>query len=129
MIPIEQSLASACLTVPGVVTGALVAVPEGVLIGGVGAGTALDREPLVRGAARVTTERCVLPKAQGSSKFVEYAIVSEDQIVVIVRGHRCPWVALALACTREANLALVLGSARAALQSLEATVDLTPWEQ
>jgi hypothetical protein len=129
MVDIEQSLASACLTVPGVVTGALVAVPEGVLIGGVGASSAFDHEPLVRGAARVTTERCVLPKGHGSSKFVEYAIVSDDQLVVILRGHRCPWVVLALACTREANLALVLGSARVALRNLESTVDLTPWEQ
>lgn len=127
MPDLEETLSRACAAVPGVVTFALVAVPEGVVIGGVG--TELERGLLARGAASLTAERCVLPKAHGGAKLVEYAIVSDEQLVVVLRGQRCRWVALALACTREANLALVLGSARGALQLLEFTLDLARWEQ
>jgi hypothetical protein len=76
----------------------------------------------------VTSERCAWPSPNGRPAFVEYAFISEEQLVVILRGQRFAHVALALACTREANLALVLGSARQALQLIETDVDLTPWE-
>ncbi len=125
---VEVTLHSACEAIPGVVAGALVLVPEGLLIGGVGRGGALDREPLVRSAARLATERAPLITLGASSPFVEYAFVSDDQFVVIVRGRRQPRVSLALACRREANLALVLSSTRRALSFIETTVDLSPWE-
>ena len=109
--------------------GALVLLPEGLLIGGVGAGGAFDREPLVRSAARCLGSASTPAKpAKGASEFVEYAFVSDDQLVVILRGQLHARVALVLVCSREPNLALVLSTTRQALHTIETTVDLAEWE-
>lgn len=126
MNSLEASLNAACDAVPGVVTGALALVPEGVLLAGVGSGSALEQQPLVRSAARLVDGRAQL--SSRLSPFVEYAFVSDEQLVVITRGLRNPRLALALACKREANLALVMRSARRALSVVEDSVDFSRWE-
>jgi hypothetical protein len=126
---IDDSIASACEAVPGLQSGVLVLLPDGLPIGGVGEGSAFDREPLVRSAARCLTNlRSATPPTKGGSKFVEYAFVSEEQLIVILRGRRFSRVALALACSREANLAWVLSSTRAALETIESTVNFAEFE-
>jgi hypothetical protein len=60
--------------VPGLIDGALVLLPEGILIGGGGAGGAYDREPLVRSAARVLGARATPALfTSGRGAFVECA--------------------------------------------------------
>jgi hypothetical protein len=124
---IDETIATACEAVPGLVHGALALLPEGILIGGIGEGGAFEREPLVRSAARVLGNHAGAAQSK-TSAFVEYAYVSHDQLVVIERGHEHPRVALVLVCTREPNLALVLSTAREALKTLEHTLDLAEWE-
>lgn len=128
MTTFETSLQSACEAVPGVVSGALVLVPEGLLIGGIGDGGDSEREPLVRAATRLAAARAPLLASGSASPFAEYAFVADEQVVVILRGHSEPRVVLVLACNRGSNLALVLGAARRALSALEANVDLSLWE-
>jgi hypothetical protein len=126
---IDDSIAKACETVPGLRSGVLVLLPDGLPIGGVGEGSAFDREPLVRSAACCLTNlRSATPPTKGGAKFVEYAFVSEEQLVVILRGRRFSRVGLALSCSREANLAWVLSSTRAALATIESTVDLAAFD-
>jgi hypothetical protein len=72
--------------------------------------------------------RSATPPTKGGSKFVEYAFISEEQLVVILRGRRFSRVALALACSREANLAWVLSTTRTALETIESTVDFADFE-
>lgn len=128
MTGIEANLESACAQIPGVVSGALVLVSERLLLGSVGAGGALDREPLVRLAARLVSERSPLSTPSVGAPFVEYAFVNEDQFVVILRGRRFPELALALACTRDVNLALIMSTTRLALRDIEAKIDSSTWE-
>ncbi len=123
----QSSIADACEAVPGLLSGALVMLPEGLVIAGLGAGGAVDREPLVRSAARCLATARPTP-GMPVTVFVEYAFVSEDQLVVIERGQRDARVALVVVCNRDANLALVLGSARHALRTIESTLDLSAWE-
>ena len=123
----EQSVASACDAVPGLLNGALVMLPEGLLIAGVGEGGAFDREPLLRSAARCLA-RAPGGSPQAAAAFVECAFVSEGELVVMMLSRRYSSVALVVVCNREPNLALVLSSARQALRNIESSVDLTPWE-
>lgn len=125
---IDESLATACEALTGLTLGALVLVPEGVVVGRVGSGGAFDCEPLARAAARLASERLALPKATGLAPFVEYSFVSGEQVVVVLRGRAHPRFALTLSFTRDANLALLIGSSRAALRNIERTVDLAAWE-
>ena len=126
---IDESIARACETVPGLLSGVLVLLPDSLQIGGVGEGSSFDREPLVRSATRCLTGlRSAKPPTKGGSTYVEYAFVSDEQLVVILRGRRFARVALALSCSREANLAFVLSSTRAAFEKIENTVDLTEFE-
>jgi hypothetical protein len=126
---IDESISGVCAQVPGVQTGALVLLPEGLLIGGIGAGSAFDREPLARSAVRCLGPSSVLSRtARGESEFVEYAFVSDEQLIVILRGQLLARVALVLVCTRESNLAFVLSATRQALRVIEATIDLAEWE-
>jgi hypothetical protein len=126
---IDDSIASACQAVPGLQSGVLVLLPDSLQIGGVGEGSSFDREPLVRSAARCLTGlRSATPPTKGGSRYVEYAFISDEQLVVILRGRRFSRVALALSCSREANLAFVLSSTRAAFETIEHTVDLTEFE-
>lgn len=48
---VDAALARACELVPGLLHGVLAALPEGLLIGGVGDVSAFEREPLIRCAA------------------------------------------------------------------------------
>ena len=116
---LDECLARACEVVPGLHQGALALLPEGLLIGGVGAGNTFEREPLVRSAAR-----CLMSSPEPSGTFVEHVFVSRNELVVIARGKRYPRLALALACSTEANLAFVVTASRAALRELEATIDV-----
>lgn len=125
---LDEALGSACESVPGVRIGALALLPEGLLIGGIGAGTALDREPLVRSAVRcLGTSSALARTARGAAEFVEFAFVSEEQLVIILRGLVRSRLALVLVCTRESNLAFVLGATRQALNVIETTTDLAEW--
>jgi hypothetical protein len=126
---IDESISAACDRVPGVRNGALVLLPEGLLIGGIGAGSAFEREPLVRSAVRCLGTSSTLSRtARGVREFVEYAFVSEEQLIVVLRGQLRPRIALVLVCTRESNLAFVLSATRQALNTIETTVDLAEWE-
>jgi hypothetical protein len=126
-VNIDECVASACEPIPGIVHGALVLLPEGLLIGGVGQGGAFDREPLVRSAVRCLSGNDVAPEPSGST-FVEHVFVSREELVVILQGHRYPQLALALVCSPEPNLAFVLSLTRRALHALEASIDLAALE-
>jgi hypothetical protein len=129
MLDLDDTIDKACDSVPGRLSGALVLVPDGMLIGGFGAGGAFDREPLVRSAKRcLASPPVALQHTKGAAKFTEFAFVSSGQLVVILRGQRYQRVALVLACSREANLAWVLGASRRAFDDIETVVDLRPWE-
>jgi hypothetical protein len=120
---LDECLAVACEQVPGLLQGALALLPEGLLLGGVGQGRGFDREPLVRSAARCLGGGKTSPE-EAQSTFVEHVFVSPRELYVIVRGQRYPRLALALACSTEANLAFVMSASRSALRKLEANVDL-----
>jgi hypothetical protein len=129
MLPIDESLASVCEGLTGLTLGALVLVPEGAVVARVGGGGVFDCEPLARAAARLASERLALPRPVGMAPFVEYSFVSHEQVVVMLRGgrDRARFV-LALCFTRDANLALLLGSSRRAFRNLERIVDWAAWE-
>lgn len=124
-VAIDEVIAEACEQVPGVQNGALVLLAESIAIGGIGASSAFDREPLVRAAVRCLGSSKALGRpSQKALEFVEYAFVSAQQITVIVRGKLQPRIALVLACTRESNLAFVLAAARHALGEIERTAEV-----
>lgn len=125
---IDQVIASACEQVPGVRCGALVLLAESISIGGIGTGSAFDREPLVRATLRcLGTSNTLTRPSRNAAEFVEYAFVSTREITVIVRGKLHPHLALALACTRESNLAFVLAAAHRALAEIEVAAELLEW--
>jgi len=127
-VAFDETIASACKAVPGVQKAALVLLPEAVIIGGAGAAT-----EGAAGAARTTAVRGAgaagLGGGPGGSKFIEYAFVSDEELVVIRRGHQHPQLALVLACSRESNLAFVMSETRTAVRTLEAGLDLTAWKE
>jgi hypothetical protein len=119
-------VARACERVPGLTRGALVLLPDGLLLAGVGSDSALELEPLIRSAGRCFTGRTRPPLANWRDEpFVEYLSVVGGQLVVIEGGRRDPRLALALACTREHNVGLALRAARLAMTEVEAEVDLS----
>jgi hypothetical protein len=126
MTSIDEALARACSAVPGLQKAALVLVPEGLVIGGAGAESVMELEPLARSVARLSSHA---PSASvsGGSTFVEYAFVSEGELTVVRRGQQYPRPALVLSCSRESNLAFVLRASRAAALALEATLDPASW--
>ncbi len=97
-------------------------LPEGLVIAGLNVDGAVDREPLVRSAAR-SLASAQPTRGMPPTQFVEYAFVSEDQLVVIERGQRDARVALVVVCDRDVSLALVLGTTRRALRTIESTLD------
>jgi hypothetical protein len=127
MNAVDESIARACELVPGLVRCALVLLPEGLLIGGFGAESVLDHEPLVRSAARCLAARPTPAIGDRAATFVEYLFVIEDQLVVIQGGRRDARLALAVTCTREPNLAFVLSSTRQAIRAVEDSFDLAAW--
>jgi hypothetical protein len=125
---VDVAVAGACEHIPGLRRGALVLLPEGYVLGAVGDGRLLDLEPLIRSAGRCLGEReTPALRDQPPAPFVEYLFVIHDQLVVIQGGRRDARLALALVCTREANLAFVLSASRAALRTVESAVDLAAW--
>jgi len=125
---LETLVARACERVPGFVRGALVLLPDGLLLAGVGGESVLDLEPLIRSAARCFAGRTGPVLANWRDEpFVEYLFVIHDQLVVIEGGRRDPRLALALACTREHNVGFALSAARLAMTDVEADVDLSAW--
>jgi hypothetical protein len=125
---VDTAIAHACELVPGLLHGVLAALPEGLLIAGVGDVSAFDREPLIRTAARCLSARLSPAVGAAPVTLVEYLLVGPTELVVIQGGRRFPRLALAVACTREPNLAFVLSSTRNAIRVIEATVDLAAWE-
>jgi hypothetical protein len=123
---LDQCVARACEPVSGLLNGALVLLPEGLVIGGVGEGGMFDRELLARSAAHCLSGSC--PQPLDEREFIEHLLVCPDGLVVILRGQRYPQLALTLVCTDAANPAFVLSLSRMALRSIEATVDLSVWE-
>lgn len=128
---LDEAVARACERVPGLLRGALVLLPDGILLSRVGGESALDLEPLIRAATRCFHDR-VLPVLGALAKwsqqpFLEYLFVIDDQLVVIQGGRRDPRLALAVACTREHTVGFVLTATRLAMIDLEAEIDLSPW--
>src|SRR4051812_37659016 len=118
---LDDVVATVCQRVPGMVRGALVLLPEGILLAGVGA-SALALEPLIRSASRCFSER-VLPALGAVARwpqrpFLEYLSVVDDQLIVIQGGRRDPRLALAVACTREHRVGVVLTATRRAMADL-----------
>ena len=122
---LNESISRACEGVPGLVRAALAVLPEGFLIGGIGAASTFDHEPLVRSATH-----CLAPRpapavgARSLAPFVEYLFANDDQWIVIQAGRTDPRLVLAVVCTREPNPAFVLASTRQAIRALEISVDL-----
>jgi hypothetical protein len=119
----NESIRRACEGVPGLIRAALALLPEGLLIAGIGEEKSFDHEPLVRSAVACLSRRNTAPGGN-RDPFVEYVFVCVDQVVVIQAGRREPRLALALVCTREANLAFVLDSTRRALTAMENSISL-----
>jgi hypothetical protein len=122
----DECITRACEAVPGLVRCALVLLPEGLLIGGIGAGSVLDHEPLIRSAARCLAVGPT-PVLGKHAAFVEYLFVTEEHLVVIQGGRRETRLALGVTCTREPNLAFVLSSTRQAMRAVEDSFDLVAW--
>ncbi len=119
----HDRIVSAAAHVPGLVRSALVLLPEGLLLGGTGAESSLDHEPLVRAAlACLGGGGAALVTDAPPSSFVEYAFVSNHELVVIQRGRSDARLVLAVVCTREPNLALVLDGSRRAMRTLEGSI-------
>ena len=125
---LDEHITRACEPVPGLLHGALILLPEGLLIGGVGPGGAFDREPLARSATRCLAHTLTASRPDADAPwFVEHLFLGREELVVILRGRRYPQLALALRCSSEPNLAFVRSLSRTALDCIEATVDLAVW--
>lgn len=125
---IEDVVARACERVPGAVRGALVLLPDGILMAGVGGDSVFDYEPLIRAAGRCLASRGGPPLGSGSDQpFVEYLFVIHDQLVVIQGSRRDARLALVIACTREPNVGFALTATRLAMTEIEAGVDFPAW--
>src|SRR5437868_10813658 len=121
---LDEAVALACQRVPGLLRGALVLLPDGIMLSHVGGDSALDLEPLIQAAIRCFHDR-VLPALGAVARwqkqpFLEYLSVIDDQLIVIQGGRRDPRLALAVACTREHTVGVVLTAARLAMIDLEA---------
>ena len=124
----NRALTRACGDVPGLIRAALALMPEGYLITGIGGG-ALDHEPLIRSAARCfAASHVALASDRAPARFVEFVFVTVEGLVVLQAGRRVPRVGLAVACTHETNLALVITSTRRALESIETNGDFEALE-
>jgi len=122
---LNLALSRACQDVPGLLRAALVLLPDGLLIAGIGAGSVFDHEPLARSAAHCLAPRDVpLVGDRAAAAFVEYLFVIEEELVVIEAGRRDPRLGLVVVCKREVNLGMLLSSSRAALRNVEDSVDL-----
>jgi hypothetical protein len=124
---IDAAVAHACERIPGMIRGALVFLPDGFIIAGVGDDDILDLEPLIRAAARCLAASPP-PVVRGvAAEVTEYLFVVHDQLVAIQRSTRDPRLALAVSCTHEYNPAFALGATRLAMKDIEASVDLSAW--
>jgi hypothetical protein len=126
-VNVDAAVARACERIPGMIRGALVFLPDGFILAGVGDDDILDLEPLIRAAARCLAASPT-PVLRGSSvEVTEYLFVVHDQLVAIQRSVRDPRLALAVSCTPEYNPAFALGATRLAMRDIEANVDLSSW--
>lgn len=121
---LNARIASACEAVPGLVRAAVALVPDGLLIGGLGATSSWEHEPLLRSAMACLAAQGSPSISVNPASFVEYLFVVEDQLIVIQCGRRDPRLALVAVCTREPNLAFVLSTTRRAIAALEECIDL-----
>jgi hypothetical protein len=124
---LEAVVARGCERVPGLVRAALVLLPDGFLLAGIGGASVLDLEPLIRSTGRCLATSDRPAPGAWSAPLVEYLFVIHDQLVVIQGGRRDARLALALVCTREHNVGFVLTAARLAMFDVEAGVDLSTW--
>jgi hypothetical protein len=125
-VNLDDLVERACARIPGLVRGALVFMPDGFILAGVGDDGILDLEPLIRAAARCLASPAVLSLQGEAQDVVEYLFVVHEQLVVIQRSARDPRLALAVSCTREFNLGFALSTTRAAMKDIE-SVDLSSW--
>ena len=116
----DEALESACAALPGLLQAALVLLPEGVLLGGIGVERAIDHEHLLRAAAFCFA--ATNTPDNPSETMSEYVFVSTDRIVVIQRGRSDDRLALAVVCTRAPNLALVMSASRRAIVTMETSL-------
>ena len=114
-----DELLQVCDQIPGLLRGAVVLVPEGIVVAHFGTARESDVDPLVR-----ATMRCV--KSPGN--VVEYTLVSTESILVIELVHATTRFALAAECAHGANLALVMTATRHAAAAFEGSFDFTAWE-
>lgn len=124
---VPEAVALACERIPGLIRGALVFLPEGFVLVGVGDADALDLEPLIRATARCLRATAAPVIAGARRAPVEYLLVVSDQLVAIQRCARDPRLALTVACASDLNPAFALGASRLAMRDIEATVDLSSW--
>jgi hypothetical protein len=126
-VNVHEAVTFACERIPGLIRGALMFLPEGFVLVGVGDADALDLEPLIRAAARCLGAP-VSPTLRGAPRVAtEYLFVVHEQLVAIQRSAHDPRLALAVACASDLNPGFALGASRLAMRDIEATVDLSSW--
>lgn len=123
--PIEAALSDVKELVPGILRAAVVILPEGLQLGAFGESHAMDYEPLVRACSRCFGEEAggLAGGQEGTLSFTEYCALLDGSLVVMQRGRRNSRIALAVVCSLEVNLALLLTASRAAIGLIEAAVE------
>jgi hypothetical protein len=118
----DDEIGQSCAGIPGLCHAALFLLPEGILIGGWGARSHWEQEPLVRAAV------CCLmaPPVRSSGaapevSFAEFAFLRRDRVIVVQRGRTDVRLGLAASCTAETNVAFILSATRRAVRGLEAS--------
>lgn len=117
----NRLLLRACEPIPGLLRGAVLLVPDGIVIAHLGVDRASEVEPLVR-----ATLRCVMARP-ALGDFVEYTLVSTESILVVEVGREGR-IALAAECSHGANIALVMTATRQAAAVFASEFDIAPWE-
>lgn len=115
-------MGQACEDVPGLTQAALVLLPDGLCLAGLGTSSLAELEPAIR-----ATSRCFAPPRASeatAAALTECVLILGESLVVLARGRRDPRLALVVTCARIANLALLQQSTRAALRQLEDAFDL-----
>jgi hypothetical protein len=115
---LRKMLAMASREVPGLRRVVLVWLSEGVLLTGLG-GDSIEYEVLER-----TARACWVASRQPLvDELREFLFVDDDELVAVQLGTVHTGLALAAACTKAANPALVLNDTRHALRAIESDFD------
>src|SRR5262249_26391825 len=118
---LQAALARACADVPDVISAALVLLPDGYLLAGLGQGGLMEHDLLAR-----ATGRCFGAVAD---EFVEFYALLVDRVVLWQRGRGAARLALCIVSERRVNLALLLSASRAAVSELERQVDAEVFDE